>query len=535
MTDMHTDIERLERELNIKIYPGTEVMTDTAGVEFIKAGETVLVPQPSNDPKDPLNWSWPYKAGALSSAILLAFVQGFGPLSLSSQVPFYVKDFGTTTDGVINLIGTTILILGFSNFIWVPVATQFGRRPAAIFSHILTVASCIWRAKATSYRSFLGACCLSGIACGPGETLPAMVIADTVFLHRRGFLMAIQWYAYFGAQMLGPVIAGTMSDKYGWQSFWWLNAAISAFCAVFAILLQPETRYARPDSVPTNASLSNLDKHEQDQNSTLAVEKHVDDSLGRGRPSKGQYKPWALRFEKKQFLRDLLTPWTLFAFPIVHWSSFSVSWSCSCFLVLNITQSLVFSAPPYNFSAQSVGLTNLAVLAGASIGLLTAGPGGDWIAAYLTKRNRNIREPEFRLPALWPFCGLLLLGTTISAVGYARQWSWEVIVIVGYGAIGWQVAAIPALAISYAVDCYKPVAGEYLVAMTVNKNLWGYGVSQFMVPWILKSGFIAPMMVNTGLTLVFALLGSIALMFFGKTLRKWTSQSFVHKMEASAG
>ncbi|KAK4047494.1 hypothetical protein OIV83_005407 [Microbotryomycetes sp. JL201] len=550
MAEMNTDVERLERELNVKIYPGTEVMRDTAGVEFIKAGDTVLIPQPSSEPSDPLNWSPWYKAGALSSSVLLAFVQGFGPLSLSSQVPYYIESFDTTVDGVINLIGVTILVLGFSNFLWVPIATQFGRRPAAIASHLLALASSIWRAKATSYRSFLGACCLSGVACGPGETLPAMVIADVVFLHRRGFWMALQWYAYFGAQMLGPVVAGTMSDKYGWQSFWWLNAACFAFCAIWSALFQPETRFARTEA-PTNASMSDIVKVEEEHvSSDVHVEKHVDAALGKGRPSRLQYKPWALHFQKEQFFRDLLTPWTLLAFPIVHWASFATSWSCSCFLVLNLTQSLVFSAPPYNFSAQSVGFTNFAVLAGATLGLLTAGPGGDWIAAFLTKRNRNIREPEFRLPALWPFCALLLLGTTITAVGYTRQWAWEIIICIGYGAIGWQVAAIPALAISYAVDCYKPVAGELLVTITINKNTWGYtaplkapltgslslsGVSQFLVPWILKKGFLEPMMINTGLTLVFAFLGSVALMFFGKTLRRITSKSFVHKMEASAG
>lgn len=147
----------------------------------------------------------------------------------------------------------------------------------------------------------------------------------------------------------------------------------------------------------------------------------------------------------------------------------------SCFLILNLTQSFVFAAPPYNFSAAAVGYTNLAVLGGAILGVFTGGPLGDYLSARATRKNRNIREPEMRLPALWPFCGLLLLGSTIVSVGYQRQWDWKVIVILGYGAIGWQVAALPAISMAYTIDSYKPVAGEYLVAMTVNKNLWGYG------------------------------------------------------------
>lgn len=48
---------QLEEELDTKIYPGTEIMSDVGSHHFVKAGEgsgNVLVPQPSNDPHDPL-------------------------------------------------------------------------------------------------------------------------------------------------------------------------------------------------------------------------------------------------------------------------------------------------------------------------------------------------------------------------------------------------------------------------------------------------------------------------------------------------
>lgn len=50
-------IIQLEEELNTKIYPGTEIMSDVGSHHFVKSslGSTnVLVPQPSADPHDPL-------------------------------------------------------------------------------------------------------------------------------------------------------------------------------------------------------------------------------------------------------------------------------------------------------------------------------------------------------------------------------------------------------------------------------------------------------------------------------------------------
>lgn len=56
-----------------------------------------------------------------------------------------------------------------------------------------------------------------------------------------------------------------------------------------------------------------------------------------------------------------------------------------------------------------------------------------------------------------PYSILLALGTAVVAVGYEKQWDWKIIVILGYGALGWQVAAIPPLAMTYSIDCYSQV------------------------------------------------------------------------------
>jgi MFS family permease len=98
-----------------------------------------------------------------------------------------MEQFGETDPNrIINFIGVTILVLGFSNFLWVPIATQFGRRPAALLSNTVCLVSFIWRARANTYNSFMGACVLNGIGAGPAETLPPMIIADCVFLDARG-------------------------------------------------------------------------------------------------------------------------------------------------------------------------------------------------------------------------------------------------------------------------------------------------------------------------------------------------------------
>ena len=102
--------------------------------------------------------------------------------------------------------------------------------------------------------------------------------------------------------------------------------------------------------------------------------------------------------------------------------------------------------------------------------------------------------------------------------------------IIGYSCLGIQVAAIPAIIITtYAIDSYKPVTGLLFVAITVNKNLWGYGFSEFINPWIAESGFVKPLMLNMCLTVLFCAC-AIPFYYYGKTMRRWTSKSHVHRM-----
>lgn len=56
----------------------TSSAAQTAGVKFAKDGHTILVPQPSNDPNDPLNWSSFKKHLILSIVCFASFLPEYG-------------------------------------------------------------------------------------------------------------------------------------------------------------------------------------------------------------------------------------------------------------------------------------------------------------------------------------------------------------------------------------------------------------------------------------------------------------------------
>lgn len=158
-------------------------MTDVGSIHFVKGGKGVLVPQPTADPHDPLNWSWKWKTAAIFASSSVSFTQGFGPLALAPAFGYYMKEFDCTLADAVKFTGYAILILGFSNFIWVPLSSSMGRRIVYIASQLICLGSMIWRARAQTYGSFMGACILNGIGAGPAESIQPTVIADIFFLH----------------------------------------------------------------------------------------------------------------------------------------------------------------------------------------------------------------------------------------------------------------------------------------------------------------------------------------------------------------
>lgn len=167
---------------------------------------------------------------------------------------------------------------------------------------------------------------------------------------------------------VGPIISGAMAEAVGWRNFWWLYVAMLVLSLVMVIFMFPETKYHRlhPDEIGhgtapsyynSNEKLGGADGKEVIANDLAPVATaQRDPYLGRGKPSKAQWGLFTPNPEPfKSLLIDFWTPWKLFAFPIVQFASFVVSWSCSSFLTLNLTQDQAFGYPPYNKSSGTIG------------------------------------------------------------------------------------------------------------------------------------------------------------------------------------
>jgi MFS family permease len=529
-------------QTNVELIPGTEMMNKDG------KADKALIPRPSSDPRDPLNWSMPWKMTVVVSQGLFTWISVTGALSIAPMFPLLGQEFHLNNNQLAMLTGITVITLGFANFFIVPLSNIFGRRAISLVFSVLILLSCVWQALATSHRSLLAARAINGLVCATSETIPVQMIADVFFLHERGLWTGVYFTSYFMGAFLGPIMAGSIAAHHGWKSFFWLETALSGVSIILVAVAFPETKYHRSHNSASSSQSSLRGKSvvsdapsdtqlEKQPTQTRDTELAALDTTAhpKGRPSRGQFAPFRAPDTRwKAFIvRDTLTPIKCFFNPIILWSGLMVAGPADLLLFFNLTESPVLAAPPYLFNPAQVGYTNFAFAVGALFGLATAGPFSDWVAARSARKNGGVREAEMRLPALLPYMIVTMLSAILGGLAYQHTWAWGHIIVWGYGLAGLSVTTVPTIAIAYAIDCYKPISGEIMVVATVCKNFIGFSYSYwvFNIAHTSKDGWLTPAMI------IFACVVGPAVFAFplyfgvGKKIRNWTRHSDFHRME----
>lgn len=147
------------------------------------------------------------------------------------------------------------------------------------------------------------------------------------------------------------------------------------------------------------------------------------------------------------------------------------------------------------------------------------------------RQKLKTTEPEFRLPIMASY--LLFTVTGFFAWGqsaYAQD-PWPVPVIVGLGFINFGIQLGTTGIVSYVVDCHRDKAGEAFAAMNFIKNLFAFGLSQYINDWIATQGVRDAFFVIGGITAAVSLT-TIPMYIYGKRARSWT---YRHNIAGKAG
>ena len=130
--------------------------------KLAKDGHTLLIPQPSSDPKDPLNWSSFKKHLILLIVSWASLLADYGSATGAVTLIPQATEWSISPDTVNHSQVGNGFMLGAGGVFVVAGSAYFGRLPVLFWFLVIATATAAWCAAATSFESFMAARILNG-------------------------------------------------------------------------------------------------------------------------------------------------------------------------------------------------------------------------------------------------------------------------------------------------------------------------------------------------------------------------------------
>ncbi|EAW11157.1 putative MFS transporter [Aspergillus clavatus NRRL 1] len=545
---------------------GDHTSTD-ARLKYDRSGDVpvLLVPQPSDDPNDPLNWPlWRRDLILFALSFVSVLCATTSSLMAANTVTIALY-YGRSFTSVALLTGYHLCGVGVAGILIVPTARVWGKRHLFILGNILMIVSCAWAGgSGKNYDSLLWARIFQGVALAPFEALVNACVGDLFFVHERGKRMALSNVALFGAAFLTPVLVGKITHSLNWQWTFYLVAIFTAAALPLTIFLIPETAFRRPDHL--NTDFEHLDDRQGDgqwnsqsrlSRYTTSEESNPTEAQTRSVP-RTQEKPqgelsggeegtrWEPEIPRKatywetlklfngrktdeNFFKLLLRPFPLFFHPGILWACLIQGVLIGWTVFIGVVLAAIFLGPPLWFNEVQTGYLYTGAFIGSILGLILSGVLSDSINKLMIKLNGGTYEPEFRILLVifqLIFSGAGLYGFGIVAEDVAR-YGWLVVdVFIAFVIIGMVMGAVASAL--YIVDAHRQIAVEAFTCLLIFKNMFSFVLTFFAYDWIVANGirpaFLAISSIQMGVCLL-----SIPMYIFGKRNRSYFTRNNILK------
>jgi MFS family permease len=213
----------------------------------------VLIPQPTDDPRDPLNWSVWKKRTVMIMLAITAFTCDFSAAIGSPAIIPQAREWNTVPAMVNRATAGNTFMLGIGGLFTVWMSAYISRLPVLLFMTIFASAAAVWSASATGLESYMASRILNGFfviaAAGGG----LMWINDVFFFHQRARMINIWSCALILSPFLGPQFMAAILHVTSWRVGMYLNFGVITFALFTILAIGEETFYPRhkkPADIP---------------------------------------------------------------------------------------------------------------------------------------------------------------------------------------------------------------------------------------------------------------------------------------------
>lgn len=165
-----------------------------------------------------------------------------------------------------------------------------------------------------------------------------------------------------------------------------------ALQTILTVLCMPESAYqrTRASNIDTSDTAAKLDETEKAEHNETARRESAPSETEPRKSFMRELLPYDGYWDQTSFWRTLILPLFMLASPMMVWGTLLFTACISWLVLISITLSQIFSAPPYNFSVAAVGAANVSSFVATLIATAVAGPVVDGVAKYMSRRNKGM-------------------------------------------------------------------------------------------------------------------------------------------------
>ncbi|KAK0613214.1 major facilitator superfamily domain-containing protein [Immersiella caudata] len=472
----------------------TEAAGSETGVKVAKDGHTRLIPQPSEDPNDPLNWSWGKKHLILFIISWASFLPDYGSATGAVTLLPQAVEWNTTPDTVNHSQAGNVFMLGAGGVVVVLLSAYFGRMPIVFWFLLASTATAAWCAGATSLDSFTAARILNGFTSTVSQAGGLMFIQDIFFFHERARKINIWSSFIIISPYAGPLLTAFMLDSQKWPIPFWVYFAMNVLALFLVIGWLQETYYDR--TIP------------------VADQPARGSRIGR-LIGTAQFKSRHLRNTFKQACWRTVS---VLIKPIILISCFFYAFTFAWAVGINTTLS-IFVTPLYGFGPKQIGFFYFTPIVAVILGEVIGHWLHDAVANYYIRTHKGHFEPEVRLRVIYLALPLVIVGLVLFGQAMEDAWHFMATAVVwGLYVFGMMITTVALN--SYCLDAYPEASGEVCAWLNFSRTVGGFIISYFQVRWAEAQGTKLSFGIQ-GAVCAAAVLLIVALQIWGKRLRVW--------------
>lgn len=503
----------------------------SGNAEIKRYNNVILVPQPSDSPNDPLNWSSFRKYWHMLLVCIVAGLTAATSNDAGSAQDGMNSELGISWDAMNTAAGVLFIGVGAFCFLLSPSSFLYGRKIAYLICILVGLGGSIWFGFTQTTQDSVWNQLFVGASEAAAEAQVQLSLADIFFQHQVGFSISLYIMATSIGTYVGPLVSGYLADGPGWRWIAWWGAIISGGFLLLLMATLQETYFDREHYLKKQESVTVVEKDEGTTHTATVPEPKIS-YLKSIAPITLAVNLRGTGF--KQYMQRLWLQCRVFLFPPVLYAG--LQWGAQdIFLTFYLTtMSEDWISPPYNYSDSAVGLMNVPLLIGSIIGCIYGGYFSDkfvfyWAAHY----NNGVFEPEARLYMLLPTAIISPLGLFMFGIGTEKHWPW-IASYIGLGFIGFGWGCAGDLGMSYLMDAYPEMVLEGMVGVSVVNNGLACIFTFACQSWLDQQGTLKTY-IALGVICFLIFMTTVPMIIFGKACRRKTKGMYIEFLRRRDG